>query len=151
MAGVPEGETMATTETDTTTKPGPLATTPAVTNLSTTDLDRSKRFYTEKLGLPLAMEMGANAFMVEAGGGTNILVYIRDEPPKAKNTAVSFHVGELDPVVEDLKARGVSFEEYDLPHLKTEDGISDDGHMRAAWFKDPDGNIIGLFEASKGS
>lgn len=142
---------MTTQDPGTTTKPGPLATTPAVTNLSTTDLDRSKRFYTETLGFPLAMEMGSNAFMVECGGGTNILVYIRDEPPKAENTAVSFHVEDLDPVVDDLKARGVTFEEYDMPNLKTEDGIADDGHMRAAWLKDPDGNIIGLFETSEGA
>lgn len=138
-------------ETRTTTTPSPLAKAPATANLTTTDTARSKAFYKETLGLPIEMEMDEFAFSVGAGDGTSIFVYVRDEAPRATNTVVSFSVRKLDEVVDSLRERGVEFEEYDEPaEIRTTDGIAgDEEHGRMAWFKDPDGNVIGLYEVTE--
>jgi len=63
---------------------------------------------------------------------------------KSRATVAAFVVGDLDAVVASLRERSVVFEEYDLPGLKTENGIAAVGSVRAAWFKDPDGNILAV-------
>jgi catechol 2,3-dioxygenase-like lactoylglutathione lyase family enzyme len=112
--------------------------------LPTRDMERSRRFYTETLGLSesrLGLEGGA---YYDAGGGTVLHVY---ETPAAipEHTAASFLVKDLGAVISELRERGVELEEYDLPGLKTEDGVATlpEG-FRGAWIKDPDGNILGL-------
>ena len=63
---------------------------------------------------------------------------------QSKHTLASFEVDDIEATVADLRSRGLTFEEYDMPNLKTEGGIADIGHEKAAWFKDPDGNILAL-------
>lgn len=118
------------------------------TVLSTTDLERAKKFYGETLGLkPFTMEgapQGHALFQTE--GGDILQVYLRQAAPKAENTVACFHVKDVAAEVVELKAKGVVFEEYDFPGLKTENGIATTGALKASWFKDPDGNIISVIQ-----
>lgn len=114
--------------------------------LSTTDLDRAKRFYGETLGLKPITKEGTpeGHVMFEAGNGTGVVVYQRPTPPKAENTVAGFDVLDLEAEMAELRSKGVTFEEYDFPGLKTENGVATLGNYKSAWFKDPDGNIIAL-------
>jgi len=109
---------------------------------------RAKKFYTEVLGLPVAMEMGNDSAMFGAGGGSMFMVYERPGMPAPENTTLGFAlpVDGFDAAVSDLRAKGVVFEEYDLPEmgLKTVDGVATDGDSKMAWFKDSEGNIINI-------
>jgi hypothetical protein len=75
-------------------------------------------------------------------GGTLLEVYERPTAGEAQHTLASWEVGDLRAAVDQLRNRGVRFEEYDLPEVKTEDGISTTGDLQEAWFRDPDGNIL---------
>jgi len=110
----------------------------------TTDVDRARKFYVEKLGLKekFADEAGV---LFEAGEDTCIYLYKRG-PTKADHTIATFSVKDVEGEVSELRSRGVAFEDYDMPGLKTENGIATWGEDKAAWFKDPDGNILGLFQ-----
>jgi catechol 2,3-dioxygenase-like lactoylglutathione lyase family enzyme len=108
------------------------------------DIDKSRQFYRDKLGLKeiFADEAG---ILFEAGSGSSIYLYKRG-PTTANHTIASFTVKDIVAEVTDLKSRGVVMEDYDLPGIKTIDGIATWGEDRAAWFKDPDNNILGLFQ-----
>ena len=73
---------------------------------------------------------------------SSIEIDLRDRPSKAEHTAISFEVDDLEREVTDLERHGVRFEDYDLPGLKTDHHIAQIDGMLAAWFKDPDGNIL---------
>jgi catechol 2,3-dioxygenase-like lactoylglutathione lyase family enzyme len=123
-----------------------LANAPVYASLPTTDLARSRGFYEHTLGLKVEPEEEEGALTFRAGGGTLLLVYQRP-PSRAEHTVAFFVVEDFDRAFSGLRERGVVFEDYDMPELKTENGVatSPDG-KRVAWFKDPDGNILGLFE-----
>jgi catechol 2,3-dioxygenase-like lactoylglutathione lyase family enzyme len=113
------------------------------------DVARARGFYEGKLGLPEgeARPDGGVLFHVE---GTELLLSPRKEPANNPYTAVSFEVDDIAREVEDLEARGVRFEDYDLPDLKTVGHVCVLGAEKAAWFKDPDGNMLCVHEdASK--
>ncbi len=112
--------------------------------LSVTDLERAKKFYGETLGLKSNRDVAPGHVEYEAGEGTIIVIYEKSEPPKAENTAASFTVADVQGTVQWLKDRGVVFEEYDFPGLKTVNGIAKIGDLKGAWFKDPDGNILAV-------
>jgi catechol 2,3-dioxygenase-like lactoylglutathione lyase family enzyme len=114
--------------------------------LCSTDLDASRAFYEGKLGLALSPETIPNHLLFEAGDGTTILVYGRPSPNNADHTQVRFWTDDVEADVRELAGRGVTFEEYDFPNFKTVDGIATSPIGRSAWFKDPDGNTIALFE-----
>jgi catechol 2,3-dioxygenase-like lactoylglutathione lyase family enzyme len=76
------------------------------------------------------------------GGGTLLEVYERPTGGDAQHTLVSWSVSHIQAAVDQLRSRGVRFEEYDLPEVKTVDGIASTGDLREAWFRDPDGNIL---------
>ena len=78
---------------------------------------------------------------VHAGKGSLIFLYERGRTT-AENTAVTFEVDDLVGTVSELRSRGVTFEEYDFPGLKTVDGIASRDADKAAWFKDSEGNIL---------
>ncbi len=107
-----------------------------------TNLDRAKIFYRDTLGLGVMMEDAAGV-MLEAGNGTGVYLYQRG-PSKADHTLAGFKVNDLASEMAVLKEKGIAFEEYDLPGLKTINGIATIGGQKAAWFKDPDGNILSL-------
>jgi len=108
------------------------------------DLDRARAFY-EKLGLKVGAEVSTGIFML-AGGGTIFPLIHRADATPPSHTVAAFQVEDLRSVVASLRARGVVFEEYDSPGLRTVDGIADMGDYHAAWLKDPDGNYIGVHE-----
>jgi predicted enzyme related to lactoylglutathione lyase len=119
--------------------------------LPVVDLERAKRFYRDTLGLkpvaPPSEEMASEMAWFEGREGLPIALYRRDTPTKADHTAVAFQVDDLDEEIEALSERGVVFEAYDLPGLKTDErGIATLGSWRGAWLKDSEGNILGVGE-----
>jgi len=112
-----------------------------------TDLARSQAFYEQKVGLKLSPETIKNHLLFECGDGTTLLVYGRPSQNKADHTQVRFWTSDVEADVRDLVARGVTLEEYDFPTLKTVDHVATTaGIGKSAWFKDPDGNTVALFQ-----
>jgi len=112
------------------------------------DFERAKKYYTEVLGLGEGMSMGPGGSMFTAGDGSMVMIYERPGMPAPQNTTLGFAVpgDAFDGVVADLRAKGVVFEEYDMPDqgIKTVDGVAEIGGSRAAWFKDSEGNILNV-------
>jgi len=116
--------------------------------LPVTDIERAKKFYGETLELKLREEPAPDHLIYDAGEGTFLIVYKRPTPTAADNTAASFVVEDVESEVKALKDKGVVFEEYDIPGLKTVNSIASMGKVRGAWFKDPDGNILAVSDAA---
>jgi len=115
--------------------------------LVSTDLDRSREFYEQKVGLTLSPETIPNHLLFEGADGTTLLVYGRPGPNQADHTQVRFWSTDVEGDVRELVARGVVFEDYDFPKLKTVDHVATTaGVGKSAWFKDPDGSTIALFQ-----
>ncbi len=115
--------------------------------LCSTDLAKSRVFYEQILGLRLSPETIENHLVFECGGGSTLLVYGRGNPNQADHTQVRFWTSDVAADVRELKGRGVVFEEYDFPTFKTVDSIATTpGIGTSAWFTDPDGNTIALFQ-----
>jgi catechol 2,3-dioxygenase-like lactoylglutathione lyase family enzyme len=112
-----------------------------VPTVAVTDLEQSRKFYAEKLGLTVLEEA---PYAVRFGAGLGSQVSIRRGQPNVGQTVAHFEVADLDAVIAELTSRGVTFEEYETP--KTVNFIAQIGPARGAWFKDPDGNVIGLRE-----
>ena len=112
--------------------------------LPVTDINRAKEFYSKTLGLK-AMDIGGpeGFMMYSAGKGTMFAIYKRP-PVKVEHTQLGFSVDDIEKVMKELKRKGVKFEEYDMPDLKTVNGIATVDGTKSAWFKDPDGNIIAV-------
>lgn len=112
------------------------------------DLQRAKKFYQETLGMEPVEERDFG-LVYRTPSGARILIYETQFAGTAQNTAIGFETSDLATEVAALRARGVQFEEYDMPGLTTEDGIvtMDDGES-AAWFKDTEGNIIALSQTA---
>jgi catechol 2,3-dioxygenase-like lactoylglutathione lyase family enzyme len=100
-------------------------------------------FYGSTLGLELVKDE-PDEIVFEAGHGTKISLYESVGAGQSRATLAAFMVDDLERSVDALRERGLEFEEYDFPKLKTANGIADLGTHRAAWFKDPDGNILAL-------
>jgi catechol 2,3-dioxygenase-like lactoylglutathione lyase family enzyme len=115
--------------------------------LVSTDLERSQRFYQEKVGLTLSPATIKNHLLFDCGDGTTLLVYGRATGNTADHTQVRFWSTNIDQDVADLVTHGVEFEEYDFATFKTIDHIvTTAGIGRSAWFKDPDGNTVAVFQ-----
>jgi catechol 2,3-dioxygenase-like lactoylglutathione lyase family enzyme len=115
--------------------------------LVSTDLDRSQAFYQDRVGLSLSPETIKNHLVFDCGSGTTLLIYGRGSGNKADHTQVRFWTSDIGADVAALVGRGVEFEEYDSGSFKTVDHVvTSVGIGRAAWFKDPDGNTIGLVQ-----
>ncbi len=110
------------------------------------DLDRSRQFYEQAVGLRPSDETIPNHLLFECGDGT-LLVYGRPGANKADHTQVRLWTDDVERDVRDLGERGVVFEDYDFPTLKTVNHVATtSGVGRSAWFKDPDGNTVALFQ-----
>ena len=113
------------------------------------DYERAKNWYAEKMGLKPEME-DPNGAQYKMGNGTEFGLYPSQFAGTNKATCMGFLADDLQAEMDDLKANGVTFEEYDIPGVKTEGGIADFGNgERGAWFKDSEGNILALFESPK--
>ena len=116
---------------------------PITAIVPTTDLARARSFFGETLGLTEAgVSSPGEQVVYRCGGGTLLEVYQRPTAGDAQHTLASWGVRDVPAAVEDLRSRGVQFEDYDLPEFKTEGGIATSGDFQAAWFRDPDGNIL---------
>jgi catechol 2,3-dioxygenase-like lactoylglutathione lyase family enzyme len=122
---------------------GVLADVAALATVAVKDLDRAKRFYEQTLGLELADKQEPGTASYQTGGG-ELFVYESEHAGTNKATAVTWIVGDVDGAVQSLKAKGVKFEHYDLPGMTREGDVHVADSMKAAWFKDPDGNIHAL-------
>jgi len=115
--------------------------------LVSTDLDRSQQFYETKVGLSLSPETIKNHLVFETADGSTLLIYGRGGGNKADHTQVRFWSTDIEKDVAALVANGVEFDEYDTETFKTVDHIvTSAGIGRSAWFKDPDGNTIAVFQ-----
>jgi catechol 2,3-dioxygenase-like lactoylglutathione lyase family enzyme len=115
--------------------------------LVSTDLERSQAFYEDKVGLTLSPETIKNHLVFDCGSGTTLLIYGRGSGNKADHTQVRFWSTDIGKDVAELVGRGIQFEEYDSGSFKTVDHVvTSAGIGRSAWFKDPDGNTIALFQ-----
>lgn len=119
---------------------------PVMPTIPVNDLDRAKNFYRDKLGLkPAAMPVPGEGAVFDCGDGNHVYLY-RTAAPRGGHTLASFLVDNIEEEMRELRQRGVSFEEYDLPELKTVNGIAQMGDSKSAWFKDTEGNILALSE-----
>ena len=114
--------------------------------LVSTDLDRSRQFYEEKVGLRLSPETITNHLVFECGNGTTLLIYGRANGNMADHTQVRFWTTDIAKDVAQLVDNGVEFDEYDTDTFKTVEHVVTSPIGRSAWFKDPDGNTIALFQ-----
>jgi len=108
------------------------------------DLDRAKKFYQEKLGL--VPESNAPGGLMYRCKNSWFVLFATPNAGTAKNTAMGWQTNDIEKEVAELKSRGVVFEEYDYPNLKTVNSIAQTGPNRAAWFKDSEGNILGIVQ-----
>jgi catechol 2,3-dioxygenase-like lactoylglutathione lyase family enzyme len=117
--------------------------------MAVSDLERSKRFYEQQLGL-VPGEEEEQGVRYPCAEGSGIFVYLSPENAgKSPATLAGWSVDDLDKTMAELASRGVRFEQYDQPGIKTDErGVFDAGRFRAAWVKDPDGNTIAITEAS---
>jgi catechol 2,3-dioxygenase-like lactoylglutathione lyase family enzyme len=121
-----------------------LADWPIHAAIPASDVERAKGFYRDTLGFEVAEE--AEEGVRFDCGGTQFYIYPTPTAGQASHTLASWRVADLDVEMTDMRARGISFEEYDLPGLKTVDGIAEWGRVRGAWFKDSEGNTLGVTE-----
>jgi predicted enzyme related to lactoylglutathione lyase len=109
------------------------------------DLARARRFYEEKVGLEPKQEI-AGGVAYEFAGGTACFLYPTPNAGTSKASQAFWQVDDVEREVAELKARGVQFEEYDVPGMKTVNGITTGGGAKAAWFKDSEGNIMAVIQ-----
>ena len=114
----------------------------AEATLPAKDLDRARAFYAERLDLtPTSEDKTGIHFVV---GGTRFRLLRSSGSASGSHTQLALMVSDIAAQVSSLKARGLGFEDYDYPNLKTVGGIADLGYARAAWFKDSEGNLLGI-------
>jgi catechol 2,3-dioxygenase-like lactoylglutathione lyase family enzyme len=109
------------------------------------DLEKAKKFYGGTLGLKQVATEGDEAVTYRAGN-SDLLVYRSEFAGTNKATAATWTVGDdgIEDLVDDLKTKGVPFEHYDMPGMTRQGELHVAEAIRAAWFKDPDGNILAL-------
>jgi predicted enzyme related to lactoylglutathione lyase len=111
------------------------------------DIEKAKEFYGQTLGLKISESNGL--LTLHLAGGNNVLIYPKPNHTPATFTILNFPVDDVDQAVDELTKRGVRFEIYDLPDIKTDKkGIMRGNGPTIAWFKDPAGNILSVIETS---
>ena len=114
----------------------------AVATIAVKSLESARKFYEQTLGLTKVMEN--TEVLAFKSGRSTLFVYRSQYAGTNKATAVTWVADEVEDIVNTLKGRGVSFEHYDLPNMSRQGDLHVAGTMKAAWFKDPDGNIFSL-------
>jgi catechol 2,3-dioxygenase-like lactoylglutathione lyase family enzyme len=109
------------------------------------DLERAKSWYADKLGLKPMDESEAGAYYQV--GDSVFLLFPTQFAGTAQNTVATFEVDDVRSSIAELRKNGVVFEEYDMPGLKTVDGIAKMGDFEGGWFKDSEGNILAIGQA----
>ena len=122
--------------------------TPADWSLGTTipakDLERTRRFYEDVLDAQVVMEDPGG--IIYRSGDSYFSLYPTEFAGTAQHTLGAFMVRDVEATVAELRGKGLAFEDYDLPGVKTVNGIADLGGTKGAWFKDPEGNILSVVQ-----
>jgi catechol 2,3-dioxygenase-like lactoylglutathione lyase family enzyme len=119
----------------------------AFSGFAVADIEKAKEFYGRTLGLKVSESNGL--LTLHLAGGNNVLIYPKPNHTPATFTVLNFRVDNVDQAVDELTKRGVRFEIYDLPDIKTDKkGIMRGNGPTIAWFKDPAGNILSVIETS---
>jgi catechol 2,3-dioxygenase-like lactoylglutathione lyase family enzyme len=118
----------------------------AVATVAVKSLESARKFYEQTLGLTKIMEN--EEVLAFKSGRSTLFVYRSQYAGTNKATAVTWVADEVEDIVKTLKSRGVSFEHYDLPNMTRQGDLHVAGTMKAAWFKDPDGNIFSVVTPS---
>jgi catechol 2,3-dioxygenase-like lactoylglutathione lyase family enzyme len=114
--------------------------------LLSTDLDASRAFYHDTLGLEIAREDPGDRIVFRSGGGSQLAVTRSTMGTRDTQTQLAWRVPDIAAAVADLRARGVRIEEYTAPDPITVDGVADMGHSWAAWFLDPSHNVLAVVQ-----
>ena len=110
--------------------------------LAVKDMAAAAKFYEEVLGLTKDMESPGGTFY--KSGSSGVFVYPSSFAGSNQATAAAWTVSDVAATAEALKAKGVTFEHYDMPGVELQGDVHHMGDLQAAWFKDPDGNILNI-------
>jgi len=110
------------------------------------DLEATRTFYRDLLGLEIAREDPGDRIVFRTGGGTQLVVTQSTIGTKDTQTQMAWRVADIRAAVAELRGRGVRIEEYEAPDPVTIDGVADMGHSWAAWFIDPSGNVLAVVQ-----
>ena len=114
--------------------------------IAVSDMDRAKQFYEGKLGLSGGSDQGDGGHTYPCGEGSEIHIFPSPNAGKSDATLAGWAVDDVEATVEELSSSGVTFEQYAEPLNTDARGIAELPGGRGAWFKDPDGNVLGVFE-----
>jgi catechol 2,3-dioxygenase-like lactoylglutathione lyase family enzyme len=123
-----------------------LAEHPVFPILLSKDLEATRAFYRDTLGLEILREDPGDRIVFRCGGGTQIAVTLSTVGTADTQTQMAWRVPDIQAALVDLRARGVRIEEYTAPDPVTTDGVADMGHSWAAWFIDPSGNVLAVVQ-----
>ena len=118
---------------------------PMYAYIPASDVARAREFYEEKIGFKPTKEV-AGGVVYECGGGTACFLYPTPNAGTSKASQAFWQVKDVEREVTELKSRGVTFEEYDMPGMKTVNSIATAGGAKAAWFKDTEGNTMAVIQ-----
>jgi catechol 2,3-dioxygenase-like lactoylglutathione lyase family enzyme len=121
---------------------------PMTVTIPVSDLERARAWYRDNLGFNPVHEVPGEALAYRTGSGQSVLVFSSDEAGAVEHQLAAWRVDDVEAEVTELRERGVRFEEYDQPDLRTEDGIAVTPVGRAAWFKDSEGNVLTISQLS---
>ena len=122
-----------------------LSSAPCQTALPAADLDRARRFYEGTLGF-VPIEVLPGGVRYEAAGGSRLFVFPSSGRASGSHTQIGFQVKDIAAEVADLRSRGVEFEKYSMPEFDSNTMIATFPGNRSAWFKDTEGNLIGIVQ-----
>lgn len=120
---------------------------PVHASVAASDIGRARTWYQEKLGLDPKKTDPGGGMWFEFAGGSWLLVYSSGAAGTAQNTVAGWTVEDIEAVMDELRSHGVVFEEYDMPGIRTVNGIATwEGMAKSAWFKDSEGNTFEISE-----
>ena len=123
-----------------------LQSSPMYAYIPARDVARAREFYEKKVGLKPKQEI-AGGVVYEFGAGTACFLYPTPNAGTSKASQAFWAVDDVEREVAELKARGVVFENYDMPGEKSASGVVSAGGAKAAWFKDSEGNILAIIQS----
>src|SRR5688572_17070579 len=122
-----------------------LQSSPMYSYIPAKDVARARQFYEQKVGLKPKQEI-EDGVVYEFAEHTACFLYPTPNAGTSRASQAFWQVEDIEREMAELKQRGIVFEEYDLPGVKTQNGIATGGGAKSAWFKDPDGNILALVQ-----
>ncbi|HEY7132098.1 MAG TPA: VOC family protein [Candidatus Limnocylindrales bacterium] len=125
---------------------GVLSEQPVFPILLSRDLDATRTFYRDTLGLEILREDPGDRIVFRTGDGTQLAVTLSTVGTQDRQTQLAWRVPDIRAAVAELRGRGVRIEEYGPPDPVTDDGVADMGHSWAAWFVDPSDNVLAVVQ-----